>query len=110
MSDCIFCKIVAGKMDTKFIHEDEQVVVFADINPKADVHVLITSKKHIPSLNAIDETDEQLMGHMVKMLPEIAKKLNVNSFRTIVNTGRESGQEVDHLHFHLLSGNLAKFG
>lgn len=108
--DCIFCKIVAGKMDTKFIYEDEHVVVFLDIKPKASTHVLITSKKHISSLNALDDRDTELMGHMVQLLPKIAKQLGINSFRTIINTGRESGQEIDHLHFHLLAGNLIKFG
>ena len=110
MNDCIFCKIVAGEMDTKFIYEDELVVVFPDIRPKADTHLLVTSKKHIPSLNALTDSDIKLMGHMVRLLPEVAKQLDIRSFRTIVNTGRESGQEVDHLHFHLLSGNLRPFG
>lgn len=110
MDNCIFCKIVAGEMATKFIYEDEHVVVFNDIHPKANTHVLVTSKKHIPSLNALTDDDIKLMGHMVRLLPEIAKQLNIKSFRTIVNTGKESGQEIDHLHFHLLSGNLPKFG
>lgn len=110
MNDCIFCKIVAGQMDTKFIYEDEQVVVFQDIRPKADTHILVTAKKHIPSLNAITDGDIKLMGHMIKVLPEVAKQLGIKSFRTIINTGKESGQEVDHLHFHLLSGHLPKFG
>lgn len=110
MSNCIFCKIIAREMDTKFIYEDELVVVFADIRPKAKTHVLITSKKHIPSLNCLEENDTKLMGHMVQLLPTLAKKLGINSFRTIINTGKDSGQEVDHLHFHLLSGNLPQFG
>jgi len=110
MSDCIFCKIANGEMETKFIYEDDEIMVFDDINPKADLHVLICSKKCIPSLNEITEEDTKLMGHMVQMLPQIAKQLGVNSFRTIVNTGAESGQEVNHLHFHLLSGNLRPFG
>jgi histidine triad (HIT) family protein len=110
MTDCIFCKIVTGDLDTKFIYEDEQVVVFPDIKPKATTHVLITPKKHIPSLNAIGDSDIKLMGHMVQLLPKIARQLGIKGFRTIINTGRESGQEIDHLHFHLLAGNLIKFG
>lgn len=110
MNDCIFCKIVAGGMDTKFIYEDEQIVVFADIAPKAKRHLLFVPKKHIASLNALTDTDIKLMGHLVRILPEVARQLDIKSFRTIVNTGRESGQEIDHLHFHLLSGNLPKFG
>lgn len=110
MSDCIFCKIVAGEMDTRFIYEDDQVVVFNDIRPKADIHVLITAKKHIPSLNQLTAEDTRLMGHMVQLLPQVARELGIKSFRTIINTGAESGQEVPHLHFHLLAGNLPKFG
>ncbi len=110
MNDCIFCKIVAGETNTKFIYEDEQVIVFPDLYPKAKTHLLVTSRKHIPSLNKITDEDTKLMGHMIKLLPEVARLLDIKSFRTIINTGRDSGQEIDHLHFHLLSGNLPKFG
>lgn len=110
MHDCIFCKIIAGTLATKFIYEDEHAVVFADIHPKAKTHLLITSKKHISSLNAINNEDINLMGHMIYLLPTIAKQLGIKGFRTIINTGKESGQEIDHLHFHLLSGYLPQFG
>ncbi len=110
MSDCIFCKIVSGEMDTKFLYEDEQVVVFNDIHPKAKTHLLFVPKKHMASLNEVTDHDIKLMGHMIHTMPEVARQLDIKSFRTIINTGRESGQEVDHLHFHLLSGNLPKFG
>ena len=110
MSDCIFCKIANGEVNTKFLYEDDMVMAFNDINPKADSHILITTKKHIPSLNHLTDEDSTLMGHMVQTVKNVAKKLNIKSYRTIVNTGAESGQEVDHLHFHLLSGHLAPFG
>ncbi len=110
MTDCIFCKIAASETNTKFIYEDEQVIVFADIKPKATTHVLVTPKKHIASLNTLEASDTRLMGHMVQLLPKIAQQLGLKGFRTIINTGRDSGQEVDHLHFHLLAGNLIKFG
>lgn len=97
-------------MNTEFIYEDEQVVVFADIYPKATIHVLLTPKKHLSSLNALTDADTKLMGHIVCLLPKIAAQLGINSFRTIVNTGADSGQEIDHLHFHLLAGSLARFG
>jgi len=109
MNDCIFCKIAAGEMDTKFIYEDEQVVVFPDLHPKATTHLLVTSKKHIPSLNAITDQDAKLMAHMIATLPRVAKELGLKGFRTVINTGREGGQEIDHLHFHLLAGTLPKF-
>lgn len=110
MNNCIFCKIVAGEMDTKFVYEDEEVVVFPDIRPKAKTHLLFTAKKHIPSLNEVTDNDIKLMGHMLRLLPTVAKQLGIKSFRTIINTGRDSGQEIDHIHFHLLSGNLPQFG
>lgn len=111
MEDCIFCKICSGAMNTKFIYEDEHVVVFPDIHPKASTHLLVTSKKHITSLKAVDEQqDAKLMSHMLCLLPKLAQQLGINGFRTIINTGREGGQEIDHLHFHLLAGNLPKFG
>ncbi len=97
-------------MDTKFIYEDEDMVVFSDIKPKANIHLLVTPKKHISSLNELTDSDIKLMGHMMRLLPEIAHQLDIKSFRTIINTGRESGQEIDHLHIHLLSGNLRPFG
>lgn len=109
MSDCLFCKIVSGDMDTRFIYEDEQVVVFPDIHPKATTHLLVTPKKHIQSLNEITDQDSKLMAHMISVLPKIAKELGIKGFRTIINTGREGGQEIDHLHFHLLAGALPKF-
>lgn len=109
MNDCIFCKIAAGEMDTRFVYEDEQVVVFPDLHPKATTHLLVTSKKHIPSLNQITDQDAKLMAHMIGTLPRVAKELGLKGFRTVINTGREGGQEIDHLHFHLLAGSLPKF-
>ncbi len=109
MNDCIFCKIVSGDMDTRFIYEDEQVAVFPDIHPKATTHLLVTPKKHITSLNEITDQDSKLMAHMINVLPKIAHELGIKGFRTVINTGREGGQEIDHLHFHLLAGSLPKF-
>lgn len=110
MTDCIFCKITAGKMDTKFIYEDEHLVVFPDLYPKAKTHLLITPKRHIDNLMMLTDQDSPLVAHMLNMLPKIAKELGIKGFRTIINTGKEGGQEIDHLHFHLLAGNLPKFG
>lgn len=110
MTNCIFCKIIAGELNTKFTYEDEEVIVFPDIKPKATTHMLIVPKKHITSLNTLKDTDNMLMARMVQLLPKIAKQLGIKGFRTIINTGKEGGQEIDHLHFHLLAGNLMKFG
>lgn len=109
MTDCIFCKITAGETNTKFIYEDDQIVVFPDLYPKAKTHLLITPKQHISSLMDVNMEDAQLMAHMLCMMPHIAKQLGIKGFRTIINTGKEGGQEIPHLHFHLLAGNLPKF-
>ena len=87
------------------IHEDEHLVVFRDKFPKAPTHLLVTPKKHIINLWDLDKEDDTLMGYLMHQLPLIAKKAQLTSFRTIINTGKESGQEIFHLHIHLLGGS-----
>ena len=106
MSDCLFCKIIAGDIPSDKIYEDEQVLVFKDINPKADVHLLMIPKKHINSLNEVSVDDDTIMAHMMRLLPTLAKEQGLDDgFRTIINTGKGGGQIVFHLHIHLLGGN-----
>lgn len=103
MSDCIFCKIVRGEIPAKKVHEDENFMVFHDIHPKAKVHVLVIPKKHIESLAHLSEQDSDLIAKLTLTLPKIAKQLGLDSgFRTVINTGKDGGQEVFHLHYHLL--------
>jgi histidine triad (HIT) family protein len=111
MSDCLFCKIIAGDIPSDKVYEDEQVLVFKDINPKADVHLLMVPKKHLASLNEVETDDDPLMAHMLRLLPVLAKKQGLNDgFRTIINTGEGGGQIIFHLHIHLLGGrNLPGF-
>ena len=104
MNDCIFCKIEHGDTDTKFLYQDEHLIVFKDINPKAKTHILVVPRPHICSLADLTAQHTTLMAHTIMQLPKIAAKLNLNLFRTIINTGAASGQEVPHLHFHILSG------
>ena len=104
MTDCIFCKIVAKEVPTDFLVEDEEVVVFKDIHPKARVHLLIVPKVHIKSLNEVSEKEAGLLSHMLLILPTLAKAQNLKGFRTIINTGADGGQVIDHLHFHLIGG------
>ncbi len=106
MNDCLFCKIVKKEMATNFLHEDDQVVVFNDIHPKADTHLLVVPKIHLQSLAQSTPEHSGLLSHILLLLPQLAKQFGLNGFRTIVNTGKEGGQEVDHLHFHLLNGHL----
>ncbi|MCX4189753.1 histidine triad nucleotide-binding protein [Methylophaga sp. OBS3] len=111
MSDCIFCKIVAGEIPSSKAYEDDLLYVFKDINPKADVHLLVIPKTHIARLDHANETHSDLLAKMLLILPKIAVSQGLNDgFRTIINTGPGGGQEVDHLHIHLLGGgNLPGF-
>jgi len=106
MSDCVFCKIVKGELPAKVVYEDDLIMAFHDINPQRKVHVLVIPKKHIASMNDLTEEDKELMGHLMVKIPEIAKKLGVDKdgYRLIVNTGKHGGQEIYHIHFHLLGG------
>ena len=98
--DCIFCKIIRGDFGTKFVYESENSVVFNDINPKAPVHMLVCPRKHYPSLNEVD--DKELLGELLQTVREVTKKIGLKSYRTQINTGKEAGQEVFHLHVHIL--------
>jgi len=104
--DCLFCKIIAGKILSEQVYSDEQVVVFKDINPKAPIHLLIVPRDHIISLYELSVRHDGLMGHMIRLLPKLAKEQGLNNgFRTIINTGPAGGQLVFHLHIHLLGGS-----
>jgi len=106
MSDCLFCKIMAGEIPSDKVYEDDKVYVFKDIYPKADVHLLMIPRKHVDSLNEIDESFDEVMTHMMRLLPKLAKEQGLNDgFRTIINTGPAGGQEVFHLHLHLMGGD-----
>ncbi|MBE0439127.1 MAG: histidine triad nucleotide-binding protein [Gammaproteobacteria bacterium] len=106
MTDCIFCKIIAGDIPSSKVYEDDKIFAFKDINPKASVHVLVIPKTHIDSLDHLDHGQQDLMGYMTLKLPEIARSQGLNNgFRTIINTGPDGGQEVGHLHFHILGGS-----
>lgn len=111
MSDCIFCKIVAGDIPSSKVYEDEQLYVFKDINPKAAVHLLVIPKLHIARLDQAEQDHGPLLSSMLLKLAELAESQGLDDgFRTIINTGPGGGQEVDHLHIHLLGGkNLPGF-
>lgn len=105
MTDCLFCKIVEGSLPSEKVYEDEQVIVFKDIYPKADVHLLVIPREHIASLNEFEEDHDALIAKMFRLLPQLAKEQGLdNGFRTVVNTGPGGGQEVYHFHIHLLGG------
>ena len=106
MSDCIFCRIAAGEIPADKVYEDDQLVAFRDIEPKAEVHLLLIPRQHISSLMELNRDQDTLMAHMIAMLPELALAEGLEQgFRTIINTGKGAGQEVFHLHMHLLGGS-----
>jgi histidine triad (HIT) family protein len=110
MSDCIFCKIIARQIPSQVVYEDDQAVVFKDIEPKAPMHVLIVPKKHIPNLAAAGDEDRGLLGHMQRVAAIVAEKGGTAAgFRLVTNNGRSAGQSVDHLHYHLLGGRAMQW-
>ena len=106
MSDCIFCKIVAGDIPSRKIYEDEEVYAFHDINPAAPVHFMIIPKQHVASLSECNETHAAILGKLLLLAPKLAKQQGLNDgFKTAINTGKGGGQLVFHLHVHVLGGN-----
>lgn len=103
--NCIFCKIAAGAIPARKVFEDGELIAFHDINPWAPVHVLIIPKQHIAMLSDVQPEHEPLLGRMLGLAPRLMRELGVtNGFRTVVNTGPDGGQEVYHLHMHVMGG------
>ena len=106
MSDCLFCKIAKGEIPAKKVFEDEEMLAFHDLHPRAPMHLLVIPKRHIESLATADPSDAELLGRMMTRLRGIAAENgSPNGFRTVVNSGRVGRQEVYHLHIHLLGGS-----
>ncbi len=105
MSDCIFCKIGAGEIPAKLVYEDEDIVAFPDIQPQRPVHILVIPRRHIVSLAEASPSDEIVMGRMLAVANRIATEQgSTDGFRVIINTGPVGGQEVMHLHMHIVGG------
>ena len=106
MEDCIFCKIINGEIPSEKVYEDEEILAFKDINPAAPGHILVIPKKHIKSLLEVNEEDSKIIAKIYEVINNIVKdmKMEEDGFRVIVNCGKDAGQEVMHLHFHLLGG------
>lgn len=103
--DCLFCKIIAGDIPSKKLYEDEDIFAFYDISPIAPVHILIVPKKHISSVDDINEDNAEIVAKIFKVIPFLAKQLGLeNGYRVITNCGKDAGQTVSHLHFHFLGG------
>lgn len=107
MENCIFCKIANKEIPSNLIYEDDLTVAFNDLNPQAPVHVLVIPKKHYKSLNELDDKD--IMSALLNTVKKVTQKLGITEYRTVINTGKESGQEVLHIHLHILSGRPLKW-
>ena len=106
MDNCIFCKIAKGEIPSDIVFEDDKIIAFKDLNPIAPVHVLIIPKEHIASAMEINEENSKVVAHIFNRASEIAEKLGIaeSGFRLVNNCGKDGGQTVFHLHFHLLGG------
>ncbi|GJL59005.1 MAG: histidine triad nucleotide-binding protein [Nitrospirales bacterium] len=106
MGECLFCQIVKGTIPTDPLYEDEQAFVFNDINPQAQVHMLVIPKRHVVSLDDTKETDAALLGHLMVVCAKMARQWAITGggYRVVANTGPEAGQSVFHLHFHVMGG------
>lgn len=107
--DCIFCRIVEGRIPSRKVYEDDELFAFHDIHPHAPVHFMIVPKAHIPSLAQAEDADAALLGRIMVLAPRLALEQGCNpypagGFRVVVNTGAEGGQEVHHLHVHVMGG------
>lgn len=106
MEDCIFCKIIKKEIPSEIVYEDEGIIAFKDINPAAPIHILVIPKKHISSIIDMKKEDEAIIGRIYSVINKIAKDIGIKEkgFRVILNCGEDGGQEVKHIHFHLLAG------
>lgn len=106
MQDCIFCKIAGGEIPTPLIYEDSQVVAFNDLHPVAPVHILLIPRVHIPSFNDVKPEHKELLGRLAWVAGELARRQGIGDkgYRLVMNCGKDGGQEIFHLHFHLLGG------
>ena len=104
MSDCVFCKILAGEIPSKKAYEDEQVLAFYDIEPKAPVHILVIPKQHLSGAAAVTAENSAVVAHIFEVIARLTKELGLADYRVVTNNGPDAGQMVPHLHFHILAG------
>ena len=106
MEDCLFCKMITGEVPCNKVYEDEEILAFYDINPAAPIHILVIPKRHIVSLAHLEKEDEAIVGKIYGVINQIAeeKGFKQDGYRVIVNCGKNGGQEIMHLHFHILAG------
>lgn len=105
MQDCLFCKIIAGEIPCKKVYEDDKTLAFYDVDPQAPIHILVIPKEHIQSIQALEEKDGAMVAHIFSVIQKLATSLELtDGYRVVCNCGKDGGQTVLHLHFHLLGG------
>jgi len=111
MTDCIFCKMIAGEIKPDTVYEDDDVLAFRDINPQAPIHVLVVPKEHIPTINDLDMNHAALVGKLYLAAKQIARQegMSERGYRTVMNCNAEAGQTVFHLHLHVLGGRSMRW-
>lgn len=110
MTNCLFCKIVKKELKSDIVYEDDSVVVFKDINPRAPIHLLIVPKEHIKSVNELEFKHQEIISLMILTAKKVAQRLGFidKGYKLVFNVGRDGGQVVDHIHLHILSGGYAR--
>lgn len=111
MEDCLFCKIIKKEIPADIVFEDDKIVAFRDIKPQAPTHILIIPKKHIPTVMDLQDGDKDIVGYIYMIAKKLADREGIaeKGFRVVVNCNADAGQEVFHIHFHLLGGRLFKW-
>ena len=104
MSDCLFCRIAAGEIPSDRVLEDDEIIAFRDISPRAPTHVLVIPRRHVADLQSLTDADADLAAALFRGVREVARKAGLRSYRVVSNVGAEAGQSVDHLHLHVLGG------
>lgn len=103
MPDCVFCKVISKEIPSKKEYEDGLCIVFHDIHPRTETHLLVVPKKHLATMKDVTLEDEAMLGHLLKVAADIAKKFQLDAYRLLISTGKEAGQEIFHVHLHLMS-------
>jgi histidine triad (HIT) family protein len=106
--NCIFCQIIRKEIPGDIVYEDDEIIAFNDISPQAPVHILLIPKDHIPGINELEDTDKNVMCRLLSVIRKIAqeKKLDKCGYRIVINSGKDAGQAVQHIHYHLLGGRV----
>lgn len=104
MTDCLFCRIIAGEIPAKIVHQDDDTIAIEDINPQAPVHLLVMPRTHTPNAHALGSNDAHALGRVAAAAARLGEAHGTNGFRLVMNTGPDGGQTVDHLHIHVLAG------